>query len=342
MSKHNEKNERLKYKYTGFLKHSRGKSDSTIDKALAAIDRYQEVINYRNFGSFKPDWAIEFKDCLEAERNKRTKKPLAAGTIVAILKEVKAFHKWLADQEGYRSKIRYSDADYFNPSNRQVQIAKDAGPKKYPSPEEIRHVLKSMSSNSPIQKRNRALIACLFMTGMRVGALVGVKLKHVNLVDGSVHHDARDMHTKFSKSSVINFFPVGDDVVTIFEDYVIYLREVLLFSPEDPLFPKTNMLNAADGSLKPSNLKREHWSGAGPVRDIVAKAFISAGLPKYGPHSFRHTLGHLGQTMCKTPEDFNAWSQNSSHNDVLTTLRSYGQLSNERKSELMKGLRAAS
>jgi len=341
MPKHNEKNERLKYSYTRYLKHSRGKSDSTIDKALAAIDRYQEAINYRNFGSFKPDWAIEFKDCLEAEHNKRTKKPLAAGTIVAILKEVKAFHKWLADQEGYRSKIRYSDADYFNPSNRQVQIAKDAGPKKYPSPEEIRHVLKSMPANSPIEKRNRALIAFLYTTGMRVGALVGVKLKHVNLVDGYVHQDAREMHTKFSKSMVINFFPVGNDVIKIFEDYVIYLREVLLFCPEDPLFPKTNMLNAPDGSLKPSNLKREHWSGTGPVRNIVTEAFIGAGLPKYGPHSFRDTLSQLGQKMCKEVEEFNAWSQNSSHDDVLTTLRNYGKLSAERRSQLMKGLRSA-
>jgi hypothetical protein len=39
----------------------------------------------------------------------------------------------------------------------------------------------------------------------------------------------------------------------------------------------------------------------------------------FNPHSFRHALAMLGERTCKTPEEFKAWSQNLSREQVLTT-----------------------
>jgi len=68
---------------------------------------------------------------------------------------------------------------------------------------------------------------------------------------------------------------------------------------------------------------------------VFRAAFLHAGLPYYNPHSLRSTLAQFGETLCKTPEDFKAWSQNLGHEQVLTTFRSYGHVSTKRQSEIL-------
>ena len=50
------------------------------------------------------------------------------------------------------------------------------------------------------------------------------------------------------------------------------------------------------------------------------------------------TLVRLGQSVCKTPEEFKAWSQNLGHDKVLTTFLSYGQVESPRQGEIIRGL----
>ena len=63
-----------------------------------------------------------------------------------------------------------------------------------------------------------------------------------------------------------------------------------------------------------------------------------AGLPYFNPHSLRNTLVCLGETICQTPEQFKAWSQNLGHEGVLTTFYSYGEVGNRRQGEIIQGL----
>jgi hypothetical protein len=64
----------------------------------------------------------------------------------------------------------------------------------------------------------------------------------------------------------------------------------------------------------------------------------AAGLPYFNPHSFRNTLVRLGQDICKTPEEFKAWSQNLGHDGVLTTFLSYGEVGLDRQREIIRVL----
>jgi hypothetical protein len=52
----------------------------------------------------------------------------------------------------------------------------------------------------------------------------------------------------------------------------------------------------------------------------------------------RNTLVRLGQEVCKTPEQFKAWSQNLGHEKVLTTFTSYGEVACQRQGEIIRGL----
>ena len=64
-------------------------------------------------------------------------------------------------------------------------------------------------------------------------------------------------------------------------------------------------------------------------------------MPYFNPHSFRNTLVRLGQSVCQTPEEFKAWSQNLGHDKVLTTFLSYGQVESPRQGEIIRALAAA-
>lgn len=197
-----------------------------------------------------------------------------------------------------------------------------------------------MPFNSDIERRNRVLIAFTLLTAARDSAIASMKLKHVDLVAGSVFQDAQEVRTKFSKTFPTFFFQVGDEIFQIVADWVKYLREEKLWSHDDPLFPATNIVLDNTNHFKREGLKREHWSTTTPIRKIFREAFTNAGLPYFNPHSFRNTLVHLGETVCQSPEDFKAWSQNLGHEKVLTTYRSYGDVSTRRQQEIIKHMKS--
>jgi hypothetical protein len=67
---------------------------------------------------------VAFKDWLQHHINPETGRVLAKATIHSRLMALKAFTIWLAGRPGYRSRIGYSDADYFNPSVNDERIVK--------------------------------------------------------------------------------------------------------------------------------------------------------------------------------------------------------------------------
>jgi integrase len=121
---------------------------------------------------------------------------------------------------------------------------------------------------------------------------------------------------------------------------VSYLREVKLWGGDDPLFPKTRIAVGETHQFEVTGLERNHWSNATPIRTIFREAFDRAGVPYFNPHSFRNTLAKLGEDVCKSPEEFKAWSQNIGHEKVLTTLTSYGEVACHRQGEIIRGLAA--
>ena len=173
---------------------------------------------------------------------------------------------WLAGQPGYKSRLQYSDADYFNLSEKDVRVATAKREQVGPTLEQARHVIALMPGQSPIERRDRALIAFTLLTGARDSAIASMKLKHVNLIAGCVDQDAREVKTKFSKTFTTYFFPVGDDIRQIVADWVTFLREEMLWGNDDPLFPATRIGLGATGQFEALGLERAHWSSAARIR----------------------------------------------------------------------------
>jgi len=241
-------------------------------------------------------------------------------------------------QPGYKSRFQYSDAEYFNLSDKDRRVATTQRESNAPTLEQVKHVIALMPTKTDIELRNRALMAFTLLTGARDSAIASMKLKHVDLIEGRVNQDAREVHTKFSKTFITFFFPVGDEIRRIVAEWVSYLREDKLWGNDDPLFPATRIALGATRQFEVSGLGRDHWSNASPIRKIFREAFVSAGLPYFNPHSFRNTLVQLGQDVCRSPEEFKAWSQNLGHGSVLTSLLSYGEVACQRQGEIIRAL----
>lgn len=339
MRKRHPKNERIKRQYFAYLEEAKRMNPPSVDQVAAAIAQFEVSTGYRDFAAFHIEQARKFKRQLAEATNPTTGKPLAKATIYSRLMAVKAFFIWLAGQPGYRSRITYSDADYFNPSNNDGRIAKAVREKPAPTLEQIRNVLAVMPTATDTEKRDRALVAFTILSGARDNAIASMSLRHVDLARRTVFQDARDVRTKNRKTFTSTFFPVGDEIEGIVTGWISFLTTERLYGPDDALFPATRTKVGENGLFEASGLGRKHWGNAGAIRRIFRQAFEAAGLPYFNPHSFRKTLAALGEKVCSTPEMFKAWSQNLAHENVLTTFTSYGAVARERQAEILAGLR---
>lgn len=257
---------------------------------------------------------------------------LAPKTVVQICHDLRIFYDWLARQPGYRS-MRPDLSAYFTPERKLVALAHAKSEKRAPSAEDIRQLLASMPLDTWRQRRDRAIIAFLFLTGVRIDALISLRLKHVDLDRRLVVQDAREVRTKFSKTMRTTWFPVGDDIAKIVTDWV---KEQRLKAPSSdaPLF-------CATPSAFPQarqNTAETFWTTPAPVRKILKQATAQAGMDYFNPHAIRSTLAVLFYDMAGSLEDVKALSQNLGHEDIRTTFEHYGTLTQDRQQACIQAL----
>lgn len=297
MAKHNAANERIKREYFQYLKEAKGRDEKSLDVVAKALRRFESSTRFRDYKLFHKEQTVAFKRQLAEQKNEQTSKLLSKVTIGTTMRALHSFFEWLAGQPGYKSKLNYSDADYFSISEKDLRIGRAKREQPVPSMEQMHHVIDNMPTANDIEKRNRAMVALILLTGVRDGALVSLKLKHISIAERRLDQDAREVKTKFAKTFSTWFFPVGGITLEIITEWVRHLREDLLFGDDDPLFPKTKM-KIGNRGYEANGLDRECWSTAGPVRKIFKQAFEAAGLTYFKPHSVRKTLARFGQQIC--------------------------------------------
>ncbi|EFP94916.1 tyrosine-type recombinase/integrase [Vibrio caribbeanicus] len=338
MKSNSTNNARIIYEFTKYLKEAKRLDDLTIDGTLKSVNRFEEYTGYIDFKKFRAKHAIGFKKHLLSKKSIVTGEVLSKATVLTAIRHLKMFFQYLVTQKGYRAKINYSDIEYFNLSEKDTRIANAKRRRNVATIEQINRTLELMPYSTPIEMRDRALMAFVILTGARDGAVASAKIKHIDLVEQSFYQDARDVNTKFSKTFTTYFFPVGELPLKIFSEWIDYLVQELGFTQSSPLFPKTKLAHNRNQQFEAIGLLEEHWSNASPIRKSFAKAFEAAGLPYFNPHSFRNTLVRLGERLCQTPEEFKAWSQNLGHESMQTSFYSYGYVPDYKQAEILKKL----
>ena len=123
MTMHNADNERIKRRYFAYLKEAMRHSEPTVDAVAKALARFEVDTRHRDFKAFHYEQAIAFKKHLAEQKGQRSGEKLSKATLHATLAHLKRFFHWLAGQPGYKSRLQYCDANYFNLSEKDVRVA---------------------------------------------------------------------------------------------------------------------------------------------------------------------------------------------------------------------------
>jgi integrase len=329
MAKRHPDNERIKRRYFRDLKHIDGRAEQTIRQVEKAILRFEEFTHFADLKTFDQKQAIGFKTFM-------SDKDLAPATTFSTINAVKRFLAWLSAQPGYKSRVRKADIDYLNLPEKDIRAANAPADKKYPTLQMIETVVAQMPFETQIERRDRALIAFVAITGIRDGALISLKLKHLDCERRLVLQNPTEVATKFSKRIDTFLFPFSEAFEHIVLDWADYLRRDLMYADHDPLFPQTALGHDENDCFTPTGLLRKNWADASAVRKIFKEAFEAAGLPAFTPHSFRHMIVSEMYARKLSVAEFKAWSQNLGHEGAMTTLTSYGKLSVEEQGRLVR------
>jgi integrase/recombinase XerD len=336
MTNYNARNERIKKQYYEYLQESKGRSEKTLNQVRNSLFRFEEYNKFKDFGTFNKEQAIAFKKFISKQKNKKGE-IISKSTLLHIITNLKQFFNWLVCQQGYRSKIKLTDIDYFNLLENDKRAAKARKIVDFPTMEQVRKVIFSLPETNDIQRRDKALIAFTILTGIRDNAIASLKIKHVDIYKKLVFQDPNEVRTKNSKLIYTFFFPVGEDVETIVIDWINYLTTEKLFGVNDPLFPKTKLGHDENSSFKAIGLTKEHWQSTSQIREIFKTSFEAYHLPYFNPHSFRNTLTSIAEMRCNNMQQLKAWSQNLGHSSINTTLISYGEVPFSMQGDLIRG-----
>ncbi len=335
MRQYNAKNERIKYHYFDWLEHSKkGYKLTTIRSIREALYRFDQFTGFKGYDRFDKDVAKAFKKHLLNTPSQQTGGVLSKSYVLQVSKFMMAFLEWLSQQPSYKGKVRFHEIEYLSLSREDKSIAAATTPRRWLTIEQIVKAIKSMPDRTPVDKRNRALISLLSLTGARISALISLKLKHIDLADKCIHQHPIAVKTKNRKRIRTYFFPIDNVCFEAINSYVEFLIREKGFSSDDPIFPRNKV---AEPPVSVTELDCVHWKNTGSARNIIKGALASIGIQGYCPHSFRNSIVQLAYKKCRTPLQFKGWSTNLGHKNVITTFTSYGHIDEFKQGEIIKG-----
>lgn len=329
MTKVNPKNERLKLDWLKELE--RDDSASTIDHKLAALVCFEEATDYLDFDKITVDAVDAFTDYV-------TQRPTRSRTNVATVNSVKSFFQWMVMDERMKGKTARKPINALRLKRKDRTASRARQTRPIATIAQIEATVKAMPNTTAIERRNRALIAFTLVSGARDGAIISMRLKHVDLINKQVHQDPNEVDTKAGKQIDTLFFPVGAFFIQEVIDYLAYLKTEQGFTANDYLFTSSARGRDDHDQFCIIGITKARWANAQPMRDIFRAAFNAVDMPYFNPHSFRKTLMALAYELNLSGEDIKAWSQNLGHEKLDTSVNSYGKLSKDRQRARMLAL----
>jgi integrase/recombinase XerD len=319
-------NEVIKRRFFEHLKGGEGFDASSVNKFAEAVSQWQIFSENDDFGNFTKDKATAFREWLNTRATKTKAGKLSLVTQYNYLRRVKRFFSWLSDQPDYKNRIRKTDVDFLRLSKKDARIATSGTTRKMPTFEEIRKVIETININNEIDMRDRALISFALITGMRISAIVTIKMKNFDVVTKQIDQNPADgVHTKNGKKILTTFFPIGwSEPEKYFLEWYDHLKAKGA-SADDPIFPSTlKGFSSSKNTYSKILVSEDFWSSAGGARKIFEKRCQDAGVPYYHPHSFRHLIVSIMSKTRLTEEEKRAVSLTLGHENVGTTFSSYG------------------
>ena len=331
MSTYNKDNELKKREY--YKRISTKKSEKTIDQIRRAIESYEEFTGHKDFRLFNMNNALNY---LKYLKNKK----LSLSTMRGYLRELKNFFEWLSDKPSYKSKIHQEDINLLCITNSETnQITRKINT-NYPTFEQAKKIVEAIDIKNEIDKRDKAMISFSILTGIRVNALMTLKLGCINIDKMLVYQFVRDgVKTKFSKDIISKIFNFDDNLLKYFKDWYYYLKQEKLFGNDDPLFPKSKQIQEENNlNFNYDWVDNKFWQSISAIREIFIQRAKNANITPFSPHKYRHLSIKLAFDKCRDAKEMKAISQHFGHEDVSTTIQVYGNYRPDELSEILDSI----
>ena len=265
-------------------------SDNTWHSYESDVSQYINYIaKYRNVNEPNDITLSDLRSYIDALNRKK----IVPSSQSRKLSAIKSFHKFMV-----KEKIVSEDITSAIDLPKQV--------KKLPtvlSVEEVDMLLNSLTNNTPIESRNKAMIELAYASGLRVSELVGLTLPDLHLDAGFVQ-----VHGKGNKERIV---PVGEIAIDSLNNYINNDRMKLMKKHTDILF-----LNGRDGG----QITRQGFF-------LIIKEKVKAcGINKeISPHKLRHSFA---SHLLKNGVDLRLIQELVGHENISTTER-YTHIQND-------------
>lgn len=284
------------------------------------------------FDKVTPKDAEAFRDHLvKLGQTPKKHSGLSNSTIRHHASQVRQFFDWLRLQDGYK---RLSQNILLCLELPKAVHAKTLprDDRDYLTIEQAEKMLEKMPDRTIAERRDRAMVACAYTSGLRAAALTTLRLKHIDLDKKELVQDATEMRAKNGKSFRIVFFPRTE---AFQETLIIWVWELtaLGFTQDDAVFPEIVHLKQRGPEIG-AVLPMQSSSAVSCAFDF-ATSLIGR---KCTPHSVRDTLKVLGDELCTSPKDRKAWSLNLGHTNEKITEIYYGKMSDQQRRSIIEGL----
>ena len=244
------------------LKYQRNYSDYTILSYKEDLNIYEEFLN-REVLDFKK---VKYNDIRMYLRYLKEEKNEKNSSICRNLSALRTFYNYLITKETTES----NPFIYLNGPKKEKRLP------RYFEYNELEELFKVPDLKDSFGQRNRLILEMLYATGMRVGELVSIKVKDINIEEGTIL-----ILGKGNKERITHF---GE-----------YAKDILLLYLEDG-YKKLNKNNLEYLFI---NNKATKLTERG-VRDILNSIIKKTDLSKHiSPHMLRHTFAtHLLNEGC--------------------------------------------
>ncbi len=335
---YNNENEAIKKDYFEYLEHAKGRAKPTIRKTIESLYKFDEFLNFASYKTLNKDILISFKEHLRAYKSPKTQKQLAESSFVHGINHLKGFLVWLREQKGYK-KLDLTVISYLTLTREDKAGLKKTKIEFVPKLEDVKPLFYAIDELTEKDKRDKAIIACLFLTGARIEALSSLKIASFDIKNETIIQSGADgAKTKFSKEIITSLFPIDDGMKTYFINWTNNLKNSKGFAGKDALFPKMDLERINNDLFQKSKLSKDCIKSPTTIKNMLKERCKLAGIEYINPHLFRKIITKHYLQKPITPEQVKAISQNLGHENIATTFYSYGALQPERQLDVIKNL----
>lgn len=327
----------MKKKYIEFLTSAKQLSQTTAESKLKSIYKYDDYTKQSDYKTLNTDTARAFQKYLQklTFRNQT----ISGQTVYQTLKDVQEFFVWLSEKPGYKSKISYEKIQHLNPSFSTIQMANNRPPRAYPTNlTYIKKLILSIKGTEEIDLRDKAIIAMLIMTGMRVEALATLPVGCVDMDRWLIDQNPdKGVKTKFSKRIYTVIIKIDSIFVEAVEEWFQFLKKKNVPSTH-PLFPKADHIHEQGTFIFINNKLSDRCMRGSQISRILQERCKQASEKYYSAHTLRHLHERTVEKAAGRTEQIKALSQNMGHNNLYTTLDCYGYINDTDRINILNTL----